>query len=250
MNTAILSAGPHGISKDALRKLGITNIDSHGNRLRKEGWVTYTDHKYIARAVADPENPRNRLRLVESGESMHLHKQTRVVQNNQVDTGNRHLTAEAEVTDMLAGLEDKGYFDPKSIEDERKRCIREIAERRGQPEFRKRLLDAYESQCAITGFDAPAALEAAHISPYRSLESNHVSNGLLLRSDIHVLFDMNLLGIEPEELRVQLAPVLGSTTYANLREQKLRIPSDRHAQPSTLALAERWAQFIRGDGHK
>ena len=47
-------------------------------------------------------------------------------------------------------------------------------------------------------------LEAAHISPYRGEDDNHVENGLLLRSDIHTLFDLDLLGIDPERLRVVL----------------------------------------------
>ncbi|MEH1887220.1 MULTISPECIES: HNH endonuclease signature motif containing protein [unclassified Nostoc] len=41
----------------------------------------------------------------------------------------------------------------------------------------------------ITNFDAEVALEAAHIIPYSETENNHPSNGLLLRADLHTLFD-------------------------------------------------------------
>ncbi len=55
----------------------------------------------------------------------------------------------------------------------------------------------YEHRCVVTGCTVIAVLEAAHIRPYRRPEDNDVKNGLLLRADIHTLFDLNLLGIEP-----------------------------------------------------
>jgi hypothetical protein len=56
--------------------------------------------------------------------------------------------------------------------------------RRGQAGFRAALLEAYRGRCAITGFDAAAALEGAHLRPYRGPESNTVTNGLLLSADL------------------------------------------------------------------
>jgi hypothetical protein len=49
--------------------------------------------------------------------------------------------------------------------------------------FRAVLLEAYHRRCAITGCDATAVLEAAHLRPYRGPDSNTVPSGLLLRSD-------------------------------------------------------------------
>lgn len=46
-------------------------------------------------------------------------------------------------------------------------------------------------------------MEAAHIRPYRGKKDNHPSNGLLLRADIHTLFDLNLVAIDPETLKIQ-----------------------------------------------
>jgi predicted restriction endonuclease len=80
--------------------------------------------------------------------------------------------------------------------DERQRKLREIGDCRGQPEFRNRLIAAYGGVCAVTGCNAVAALEACHLAPYSGAQSNHVTNGLLLRADIHTLFDLDLIGIE------------------------------------------------------
>jgi hypothetical protein len=72
--------------------------------------------------------------------------------------------------------------------DARLRVVRQIVARRGQARFRAALLEAYIGRCAVTGFDAAPALEGAHLRPYRGPESNDVTNGLLLRADIHTLF--------------------------------------------------------------
>src|SRR5262249_48430542 len=64
-----------------------------------------------------------------------------------------------------------------------------IHDRRGDEEFRAKLLAAYGGRCAITGCDAEAALEAAYIVGDAETGEQDVSNGLLLRADIHTLFD-------------------------------------------------------------
>ncbi|WP_396954399.1 HNH endonuclease [Nocardioides pantholopis] len=51
--------------------------------------------------------------------------------------------------------------------------------------FRASLLAAYDGQCAVTDTRTEAGLEAAHLRPYRVPASNVVTNGLLLRADIH-----------------------------------------------------------------
>jgi predicted restriction endonuclease len=74
--------------------------------------------------------------------------------------------------------------------------LREIKTRRGQPEFRKSLLDIFDGKCCVTGCNVESVLEAAHIIPH-SEESNYsILNGLLLRADIHTLYDLNLIGID------------------------------------------------------
>ena len=95
----------------------------------------------------------------------------------------------------------------------RARALREVVQQRGQPAFRRALLAAYGERCAITGCDAEDALEAAHIIGYPGPDTQHVSNGLLLRADIHTLFDLGLVAICPDTLRVALVPSLRVDLY-------------------------------------
>lgn len=90
-----------------------------------------------------------------------------------------------------------------------------IPTRRGQQRFRHALLDAYDGRCAISGCAVGAVLEAAHISPYRGAHTNDVRNGLLLRSDLHTLFDLHLLTVLPDG-RVRTSPELAGSMYAEL----------------------------------
>ena len=53
-------------------------------------------------------------------------------------------------------------------------------------------------KCPITGNSLTTVLQAAHIKPYAYEGSDDISNGLLLRADIHVLFDSGLLNLRPD----------------------------------------------------
>jgi putative restriction endonuclease len=97
--------------------------------------------------------------------------------------------------------------------DERTVIERQIHARRGQDTFRKTLLLQFGDTCLVTQCRLPELLEAAHISPYRGEKDHHPSNGLLLRADIHTLFDLNLLGIDPATLQVHLHPALHGQGY-------------------------------------
>jgi putative restriction endonuclease len=67
--------------------------------------------------------------------------------------------------------------------------------RLGQGAFRIEVTDAYSRRCAITGEKTLPALEAGHIKPYAKNGPHEVCNGLLLRSDLHNLFDLGYLTI-------------------------------------------------------
>ncbi len=123
--------------------------------------------------------------------------------------------------------------------DERKRVLRQITARQGQGEFRKGLLRAYEGRCAATGCDVEAAVEAAHIARYSGPGSNGLDNGLLLRADIHTLFDLGLLAVDTSNMTVLLAESLAGTVYASeLAGRRLRLPKDRSDWPSRRRLDE------------
>lgn len=127
-------------------------------------------------------------------------------------------------------------FKPNSITDARERITASIVQRRGQDEFRKRLLEAYGNRCAITRCNVEEALEAVHIVPYRGPDTNHPSNGLLLRADIHTLFDLGLIAIDTKSMTVLLKSILSHTTYSYLSGRTLTIPREISAQPSNKAL--------------
>lgn len=137
-------------------------------------------------------------------------------------------------------------FDPDSIDDQRERSIRAIRVRRGQRDFRAALLEAYERRCAITGCAIEDVLEAAHITPYLGPLTNHVSNGLLLRTDLHTLFDCGLLAVEPEKRTVIVATALKASSYAKLEGKVLRRPKEGTKSPSKRNLEKRYAQFKGG----
>jgi predicted restriction endonuclease len=132
---------------------------------------------------------------------------------------------------------ESGEFDPSSEIDGRRRALAAIVRRQGQPEFRKRLIQLYSGRCAISGCDAIQTLEAAHIVPYNGPGTNHPANGLLLRADLHVLFDLGLIAVDPSTFTVILKNELRNTSYADLEGRRLSLPSDLKLQPSSGALA-------------
>jgi len=73
-----------------------------------------------------------------------------------------------------------------------------VLPRLGQGIFRIGVMDAYNRACAVTTEHALPVLEAAHIRPYSEEGEHHVSNGLLLRSDIHRLFDKGYVTVTPD----------------------------------------------------
>lgn len=103
-------------------------------------------------------------------------------------------------------------------------------------EFRESVIAAYAGKCAITGCSILAVLEAAHIIPYRGAHTDKMSNGLLLRVDLHRLFDRKLLAIDPETMRVLLAPRIEESEYKKWCGCRLRPPENPKVQPNTEAL--------------
>ncbi len=73
-----------------------------------------------------------------------------------------------------------------------------VSVRIGQAMFRVKIIEAYNQRCAVTQERTLPALEAAHIMPYSAGGSHDVSNGLLLRRDIHSLFDAGYVTVTPK----------------------------------------------------
>ena len=88
-------------------------------------------------------------------------------------------------------------------------------------------------------------LEAAHIKPYRGDRDNNPQNGLLLRADNHTLFDLDLLSIEPEQLRIELNPKIAADGQYKLLAGRA-IDCKQGQSPSRHALEIRYQQFLAG----
>jgi hypothetical protein len=144
----------------------------------------------------------------------------------------------ASLTNLDPADADDDPFDPTSITDAREKVVREIRARRGQRQFRDALIEAYEGRCAITGCDVLDVLEAAHITPYQGPETNHITNGLLLRADLHTLFDTNLVAVDPETRKVLVSPRIEDLRYRALHGQPLRATKAKAIGPSVAALKQ------------
>lgn len=111
--------------------------------------------------------------------------------------------AELKVAEAVAS--ELWEFIPNDDEDGRRKVIAEVVRRQGQPKFRKSLVDAYAGRCAITGSSTLCTLQAAHVTPYLGAHTNVVSNGILLRADIHTLWDLHLLAVDPRTMKLVLS---------------------------------------------
>lgn len=141
-----------------------------------------------------------------------------------------------QIEDAQDDAEVDGSFDAGDIQDARNRVMASIVRRRGQRKFREALLDAYGSACAITGCQVVEILEAAHIYGYKGDQTNVCANGLLLRADMHTLFDLKLIAVESESMTLRVSPALARTEYAELEGRKLADTKDLGQRPSRIEL--------------
>lgn len=144
---------------------------------------------------------------------------------------------------MLAsgGMAESGLpFDP---EDARKRIDAQIVIRQGGAKFRKEALKNFGGRCAISGWEVEAVLEAAHIVPYWGPQTDQADNALLLRADLHTLFDRELLHIDPNTRRIVLAPSLHNSPYGAFAGQEVRLAESVSAETFRSRLLQRIEQL-------
>jgi predicted restriction endonuclease len=134
-----------------------------------------------------------------------------------------------------ANFHNETPFNLQGIENESEKQLVSINKRRGQNRFRKELLKAYEGKCAISGSTVIPVLQAAHIFSYKGEKTNHIENGILLRSDIHDLFDLHLLGID-ENYRIIISDSLKKTEYERYNGKTIFLPKKDSERPSKEAL--------------
>lgn len=117
----------------------------------------------------------------------------------------------------------------------KKKKIQISTVREGQAAFHTAVSKAYQSKCCITGETTPELLQAAHIQDYINKNSHHIQNGLLLRVDIHKLFDSGLLFID-QDYCVHVSSLVTTQEYHDLEGTQISLPTNSSEWPSLDAL--------------
>lgn len=117
---------------------------------------------------------------------------------------------------------------------------RPVAPRLGQGAFRIAVTDAYDRACAVTAEHSLPALEAAHIRAFSADGPNEVRNGILLRADLHRLFDIGYVTVTPEH-RLEVSPRLredysNGRSYYPLHGAVLHVPKSHRDRPDASFL--------------
>ena len=125
-----------------------------------------------------------------------------------------------------------------------------IAPRLGQGTFRVSVMDAYGRACAATSEHSLPALEAVHIRDYAKNGPHEIRNGILLRADLHRLFDTGYLTVTPER-QIVISDRLRSDyqngrSYYPLHGTSLRLPSKTADHPALEFLSWHNDHVFRG----
>lgn len=116
-----------------------------------------------------------------------------------------------------------------------------VRPRLGQGTFRIAVTDAYGRACAVTTEHSLPALDAAHIMPYAEGGAHEVSNGILLRRDIHRLFDLGYVTVDSTTRCFEVSRRLreewdNGKIYYEMRGRQLREPAALDDRPSKAFL--------------
>ena len=125
-----------------------------------------------------------------------------------------------------------------------------VLPRLGQGSFRVLVTDAYERRCAITNERTLPALDAAHIKPYSESGEHIIPNGILLRRDLHALFDQGYVTINPsmkfEVSRKIKEEFENGRDYYRLHGNAVRVPANPSSRPSREYLEWHNTNIYRG----
>ena len=116
-----------------------------------------------------------------------------------------------------------------------------VTPRLGQGTFRIMVTDAYERRCAISSERTLPVLDAAHIRPYSNDGQHSVDNGLLLRKDIHTLFDLGYMTVTPD-YKIEVSRRIkeeyeNGHDYYKYHGSDIRLPNNPIYRPSPNLLA-------------
>jgi putative restriction endonuclease len=142
--------------------------------------------------------------------------------------------------------------DPRVVAEDTPRYgnVTSVRPRLGQGLFSLAVRDAYGRACAVTGEHSGPVLEAAHIQPYGRGGEHRVDNGLLLRSDLHRLYDRGYVTVTPDYL-FRVGDSLredfnNGRTYYGLANQSIRVPQESALRPDRELLDWHLHEVFRG----
>lgn len=126
-----------------------------------------------------------------------------------------------------------------------------VKPRLGQGAFRFAVTDAYGGACAVTSEHSLPVLEAAHIRPYAEKGPHEVGNGLLLRTDVHKLFDKGYVTVDPDDHRFVVSRRLkddyqNGRAYYEMHGKIIQLPREVASYPSREYLEWHAAERFRG----
>lgn len=136
-------------------------------------------------------------------------------------------------------IDGPGRSDTPAQREARQQSYYKALARPEQARFREALLIAYDRKCAVSGCTIPAVLEAAHVVPFRSKGENTLANGILLRIDLHRLFDADELAINPETLIPTFSDAVVEH-YKDIPPATVRLPLGGPRAPD---FSSRWKVF-------
>jgi len=137
------------------------------------------------------------------------------------------------------------YDSDASNELERRKRLGRITSRLEQEKFSKTIRQNYGGKCAITGCSTATALQAAHIRTLDAADDNDAGNGVLLRADIHALFDAFLITFTPDGHGIEVSPKLTDPSYKFLRSKEMKVTFPKGGGPSRKNI-----EYHRGRFHK
>lgn len=157
-------------------------------------------------------------------------------------TGKRYGTDDLEGRYLWDAVADRSGLVAAPVEPSaRYGAPRVVQPRLGQGAFRLTVTDAYERRCAVSGEKTLPILDAAHIRSYREGGEHDPANGLLLRTDIHRLFDLGYVTVSDdhrfEVSRRLKADFDNGRHYYDLHGTAVRRPQSGYAPPAAEALA-------------
>ena len=125
-----------------------------------------------------------------------------------------------------------------------------VRPRLGQGAFRILVTDIYQRRCAVTRERTLPALEAAHIRPYGHGGKHEAPNGLLLRRDIHSLFDTGYVTVTPDQFfevsRRIKEEFENGREYYSMHGQRIDVPKKAGLRPDRDVLAWHNEHCFRG----